>query len=86
MFTREFRLGEEGLHSTIATALMRIGRAHAEPIYLSKLSGEAVPIVAQLRVLGLGVKPFESVILVVNTPDASTAQSIFDQVQQALTL
>ncbi|MFM6980597.1 MAG: HPr family phosphocarrier protein [Micrococcales bacterium] len=86
MFTREFVVGEDGLHSAVATALRRIANQVGEPVFVSRLSGEAVPVTSQLRVIGLGIRPFETVILIVNSPDASVADSVFKQASEAFAL
>lgn len=84
MFTREFTLGEAGIHAAIASALMRIAKAQKVPIYLSRLNGQAAPLSQQLRVISLCVKPFETVIVIVNTPDSEVAERVFEQTERAL--
>lgn len=79
MFTREFTLGEAGLHSATASSLMRIAKSFGEPIYVARLSGEAAPVSNQLRVISLGISAFETLILIVNTPDAAIAETVFEQ-------
>lgn len=80
MFTREITILKQGFHAGSAAALLRIAKNFPEPIFLAKLSGEAVPISSQLRLLSLNIKPAETIVIAVKTPDAQLAQTVFDAV------
>lgn len=85
MQTRELIINRKtGLHSEIASALCAIAKNTDVPLFISKLNGEASNLLRPLEVIGLGIQPGETVILVMKTPDAAVANQLFALVSRAI--
>lgn len=85
MFTRELVVNPDtGLHAEVAHRLLRLAKSTDCPMYLSCLDGRAANLRNSLELLGLAIKPGDTVILIVRTPDSEIAESLIEQATAAI--